>query len=85
MHVKLRLAPCPVVADDTGACFACMQVELKGMADRIISMRKKLLGSLEAAGAPGGWEHVVNQIGMFSFTGLTSKQVRCFAQTHARR
>lgn len=51
------------------------KVELKGMADRIISMRKKLLGSLEAAGAPGGWEHVVNQIGMFSFTGLTSKQV----------
>ena len=45
------------------------------MADRIISMRQKLLDSLKAAGAPGGWDHVVNQIGMFSFTGLTPPQV----------
>ena len=45
------------------------------MADRIISMRQKLLDSLRAAGAPGGWDHVVNQIGMFSFTGLTPPQV----------
>lgn len=53
-----------------------MQVELKGMADRIIRMRQKLVDALRAAGAPGGWHHVVNQIGMFSFTGLTPPQVR---------
>lgn len=32
---------------------------------------------LQAAGAPGGWGHVVDQIGMFSFTGLTPPQVPC--------
>ena len=32
-----------------------MQVELKGMADRIISMRQKLHSSLKAVGAPGTW------------------------------
>ncbi len=40
-----------------------MQVELKGMADRIITMRTKLHESLKAVGAPGGWDHIVNQIG----------------------
>lgn len=25
---------------------------------------------------PGGWQHVVDQIGMFSYTGLTKAQVQ---------
>ncbi|KAI0561108.1 aspartate aminotransferase [Gracilaria domingensis] len=29
----------------------------------------------DVGGAPGNWDHIVNQIGMFSFTGLTSQQV----------
>lgn len=33
------------------------------MADRIITMRTKLHESLKAVGAPGGWDHIVNQIG----------------------
>ncbi len=55
---------------------AMYQVELKGMADRIISMRHKLHDSLVAAGAPSSWRHIVSQIGMFSFTSLTAAQVR---------
>lgn len=55
--------------------FGRWKLELKGMADRIISMRHKLKDELIAVGAPGTWDHIVNQIGMFSFTGLSPEQV----------
>ena len=45
--------------------------ELKGMAGRIKSMRAQLLQALKDVGVPGTWDHVVNQIGMFSFLGVT--------------
>lgn len=50
-------------------------VELKGMADRIISMRQQLYDALQARGTPGDWTHVLKQIGMFTFTGLNKSQV----------
>ncbi|PSR91250.1 Aspartate aminotransferase [Actinidia chinensis var. chinensis] len=50
-------------------------VELKAMADRIISMRHKLFEALCARGTPGDWSHIIKQIGMFTFTGLNSEQV----------
>ena len=40
------------------------------MAERIKSMRTQLHKALQEAGAPGSWDHVINQRGMFSFTGL---------------
>ena len=40
------------------------------MAERIKSMRTQLHKALKDAGAPGNWDHVINQRGMFSFTGL---------------
>jgi aspartate aminotransferase len=52
------------------------KVELKAMADRIKAMRSELYGALQRVGAPGDWAHVLKQIGMFSFTGLTSRQVQ---------
>jgi len=55
--------------------FARWRQELKGMADRIISMRHKLREELLAIGAPGNWDHIVKQIGMFSYTGLSPQQV----------
>jgi aspartate/tyrosine/aromatic aminotransferase len=48
-------------------------IELKGMADRIISMRKMLFDKLVQLETPGTWHHVVDQIGMFSYTGLSRK------------
>ncbi|XP_057537255.1 aspartate aminotransferase, cytoplasmic-like [Amaranthus tricolor] len=51
-------------------------VELKGMADRIISMRQQLFDSLTARGTPGDWSHIIKQIGMFTFTGLNAEQVK---------
>lgn len=51
------------------------KVELKGMADRIITMRTSLHNALLRKNAPGDWSHIVKQIGMFSYTGLTKAQV----------
>jgi aspartate aminotransferase len=45
-------------------------VQLKIMANRIIDMRKELFNALTELKTPGSWNHVVDQIGMFSFTGL---------------
>ncbi|XP_065850180.1 aspartate aminotransferase, cytoplasmic [Euphorbia lathyris] len=50
-------------------------IELKAMADRIISMRQQLFDALSARGTPGDWSHIIKQIGMFTFTGLNSEQV----------
>lgn len=41
------------------------------MAGRIIEMRKQLLQALKEVGVPGTWDHVVHQIGMFSFLGVS--------------
>ncbi|XP_078428182.1 aspartate aminotransferase, cytoplasmic [Wolffia australiana] len=50
-------------------------VELKAMADRIISMRTELQEALLTKGTPGDWSHILKQIGMFTFTGLNPDQV----------
>ncbi|KAK0054005.1 aspartate aminotransferase cytoplasmic [Biomphalaria pfeifferi] len=45
------------------------------MANRIKKMRQELLDNLKKLGTPGNWDHITKQIGMFSYTGLTEKQV----------
>merc|ERR1712217_870938 len=49
--------------------------ELKFMSDRIIKMRDALRSAIEAKKTPGTWNHVTDQIGMFTYTGLTPPQV----------
>lgn len=49
--------------------------EVKGMADRIISMRTQLKDGLKKEGSTKNWQHITDQIGMFCFTGLTPPQV----------
>ena len=44
------------------------------MVERIKTMRMELYKLLKAKGTPGSWEHIVKQIGMFTFTGLTRAQ-----------
>lgn len=46
---------------------------VKTMADRVLLMRSQLRSKLEALGTPGTWDHITQQIGMFSFTGLNRK------------
>eukprot|EP01059_Diplonema_ambulator_P026844 TRINITY_DN442_c0_g2_i1.p1 TRINITY_DN442_c0_g2~~TRINITY_DN442_c0_g2_i1.p1 ORF type:complete len:905 (+),score=248.69 TRINITY_DN442_c0_g2_i1:67-2781(+) len=54
--------------------------ELKAMSKRIIKMRSELRNELEALGVPGPWKHITDQIGMFSFTGLTKEQVKVMTE-----
>jgi aspartate aminotransferase len=58
----------------TPALKAEWESELQVMSGRISSMRKLLRESLERRGTPGTWNHITDQIGMFSFTGLTREQ-----------
>ncbi len=55
--------------------FASWVDSLKVMSGRIIEMRKILHQELVDIGAPGTWNHIVDQTGMFSYTGLTKEQV----------
>ncbi|KAK3191789.1 aspartate transaminase aat1 [Lecanicillium sp. MT-2017a] len=49
--------------------------ELKGMADRIITMRSLLKDNLEKLGSKHDWSHITSQIGMFAYTGLTAEEM----------
>lgn len=62
-----------VLNDD--ALFKEWEANLRTMSGRIIDMRTALRKKLEELGTPGSWKHITEQIGMFSFTGLTEKQV----------
>ncbi|KAI5292840.1 hypothetical protein KEM52_006028 [Ascosphaera acerosa] len=50
--------------------------DMKEMSGRIIAMRQALFEELTALGTPGSWRHIVDQVGMFSYTGLSVEQVR---------
>lgn len=50
-------------------------VEVKGMADRIISMRSALKNNLVKLGSTRSWDHITDQIGMFCYTGMKPNQV----------
>lgn len=55
--------------------FALWEDNLREMSGRIKEMRKQLRQKLEDMKTPGTWNHITDQIGMFSFTGLSEKQV----------
>lgn len=58
------------------------EVELKGMADRIVEMRTGFRKLLEEKGTPGDWSHITSQIGMFAYTGITKEQVNHIIEEH---
>lgn len=47
------------------------------MADRVLLMRAQLKEKLQRLGTPGTWDHITDQIGMFSFTGLNREFGDC--------
>lgn len=55
---------------------------MKSMAHRIIEMRQLLFKELTRLKTPGTWNHIVDQIGMFSFTGLTAPQVKVLKEKY---
>ncbi|KAG7884853.1 hypothetical protein KL938_001110 [Ogataea parapolymorpha] len=56
--------------------------DLVTMSSRISKMRQTLTAELEKLGTPGSWKHIVEQQGMFSFTGLTPAQVERLEKKH---
>merc|ERR1712039_15901 len=56
--------------------------ELKLMSDRIVAMRTALRSAVEAKRTPGTWNHITDQIGMFTFTGLNKGQVEKMVEEH---
>ncbi|XP_076045137.1 aspartate aminotransferase, cytoplasmic-like [Oratosquilla oratoria] len=69
-----------VLNDD--ALFAEWKGAIKTMSDRIKEMRTGLKERLIKLGTPGTWEHITDQIGMFSFTGLSAEQVKYMAEKY---
>ena len=56
--------------------FSEWEENLRTMSGRIKEMRAALRSYLEESnGKEGSWKHITEQIGMFSFTGLTESQV----------
>ncbi|OXV08041.1 hypothetical protein Egran_04196 [Elaphomyces granulatus] len=58
------------------------QRDLIEMSSRIKAMRRALLNELRILNTPGNWDHIINQSGMFSYTGLTLKQVLALKDRH---
>lgn len=49
------------------------QENLRVMPKRIKSIRQSLYNELIRLKTPGLWDHIINQIGMFSYTGLNGE------------
>lgn len=66
-----------IVANVLGnpALYSEWKDNVRTMANRIKLMRQKLFEKLRQLGTPGNWNHIVDQIGMFSYTGLSETQV----------
>lgn len=56
--------------------------EIALMAGRIGQMRTLLRDSIVGAGSKKNWDHITNQIGMFSYTGLTKEQCDVMTAKH---
>jgi aspartate/tyrosine/aromatic aminotransferase len=52
------------------------------MSDRLKLCRKMLYDELVKLGTPGDWTHIVKQIGMFTYTGLSVEQVEALIEQH---
>lgn len=56
--------------------------DLTAMSKRIMDMRRALYNHLQELKTPGNWEHILNQIGMFTFTGLNQEQSKLMISKH---
>ncbi|OWR43034.1 Aspartate aminotransferase cytoplasmic [Danaus plexippus plexippus] len=55
---------------------------IKFMSSRVMQMREALRAELIKLGTPGNWDHIVKQIGLFSYTGLSRRQSEHLIQEH---
>lgn len=57
--------------------------ECKTMADRIQSMRTKLVEKLQEVGSQHDWSHITSQIGMFAYTGMSEQMCNQLTDKYA--
>lgn len=57
--------------------------EMKGMADRIMSVRTLLRDNLTELRSALNWDHIVDQNGMFCYSGLTKEHVEQLRNEHS--
>lgn len=69
-----------VLGDDK--LYAQWKQDLVTMSSRIQAMRHAVRDGLRKLDTPGNWDHIVSQIGMFSYTGLTKEQVSKLQDAH---
>jgi len=67
---------------NTPELYALWDQELAGMRDRIRLMRRQLVDKIKAAGVTQDFSFVLQQRGMFSYSGLTSAQVDTLREQH---
>lgn len=84
MYSSPPIHPAQLIVKVLGNPTRCEEwkVQLKEMADRILAVRDVLRKGLEAKGTPGTWNHITDQIGMFSYTGLTKPQCERLTSKH---
>jgi len=70
------------VLDDPTLC-ADWETELHGMCERIRQMRRLFVETLAAKGVQRDFAFVSRQRGMFSYSGLTPRQVQSLRQDHS--
>ncbi|KAF8201664.1 aspartate amino-transferase [Pholiota molesta] len=69
-----------LILNDAGL-FEEWKRDIQTMAGRIIEMRRELHRLLtEELHTPGNWDHIVQQIGMFSFTGINTSQSKALVE-----
>jgi aspartate aminotransferase, mitochondrial len=57
--------------------------ECRGMANRILCMRQLLVETLYKMGSQHDWSHVIQQIGMFAYTGMNSNMCDGLTEEYA--
>lgn len=62
---------------------ATWEQELAGMRERIRSMRQKLVDGLAAVGVKQDMRFMLEQLGMFSYSGLSKEQMQQLRKDHA--
>lgn len=55
---------------------------VSAIAERILLMRRLLHQKLKELGTKGNWDHVLNQKGMFTYTGFNERQCKILTEKH---
>ena len=80
----LSLSLARIVSEVVGdpELFAEWKDEMRGMAGRIKEVRAQLVACLKELDSSKNWDFITEQIGMFSYTGMTTEQVANMTNKH---